>query len=67
MNRFETEFLTALEEQLITCYTDAYGAAAWTEKTDAEKAETLHALLASFIGACWKHTPPHHSPAPADR
>jgi len=42
-------FEKVLKNELIKAYVEAYGAQAWESKTDAEKSETLHELLGSFL------------------
>ncbi len=47
-------FEETLRVMLIKTYIDAYGFEAWDGKSDAEKTETLHELLGSFLAAARK-------------
>ena len=42
-------FEEVLKVELIKTFIGTYGANAWNTKTDAEKSETLHDLLMSFL------------------
>lgn len=49
-------FEETLRVELIKAYISEYGREAWDRKTDAEKSDTLHSLLVSFLGAARKHS-----------
>ena len=43
------KFEEAIKEQLISTYIEAFGADTWNSKTEEQKSQTLHELLASFL------------------
>ena len=45
----EMTFEQVMKQALIEAYISEYGAEAWNNQTEAEKSETLHKLLGSFL------------------
>ena len=42
-------FTETLKEELIKIYVEEYGQTAWTNKSEAEKSQTLNELFGSFL------------------